>query len=587
MKPLVSIVIPVFNKADYLTRALDSALGQTYGNVEVVAVDDGSTDASPAILEAAAAANPSLRVHTQENAGLSSARNTGIAGARGDYLMFHDADDVLELDAVENLLEIALAHGSDVVGGVFRRHVNGRSFPVRAFRHNDLRLNFRSMPALAERYCTNFSSCNKLFRTAFLRDAGLEFTPGLYMQDIEFWLKAMFLSDNISQTRHVVSNYHFYPDSSSRSRSAARFESVFTLFERTESFYREHGLEDFLKVRNLAFVQGALMFFVRWKLGEWTRSEDTTDLDRMRALLTLVPAEDFVSYLHRSRGPNAAMLLLVREGDYAEAERIRTSPYTRELAWRRGFGPLDTPEQVMALARRIGRSRLRNAAYSVYYASEYFLHNPRQLVNAGRNAARKGAGRVTRMLVPAATVLRPLVSALRDVTRIVLQPHESEVPRYRTVRRLRRLSFLLLGPLGPRLAEAEKRSAARHALERARARSAGITGKHFLVFGLGDLYRIGGVQLSYRRLFEHLCAQGHIVTFYSHRDRPEGSKPYYPFPDQVEIAHYRLADTPASWQGIASIAEHHDPDCILIVNSGQPSLILAAALYDLPYPVVY
>ena len=92
----VSIIIPVYNAASWLGACLDSVLGQTLRNIEVICVDDGSTDGSAGILEACAARDPRVRVLRQpENAGQGAARNRGLEESVGEYAYFMDADDEL------------------------------------------------------------------------------------------------------------------------------------------------------------------------------------------------------------------------------------------------------------------------------------------------------------------------------------------------------------------------------------------------------------------------------------------------------------------------------------------------------------
>ena len=548
----VSIVVPVYNKANYVAKAIESALFQVHDDIEVIAVDDGSTDDSPAILSELAGAHPNLLIQTQGNAGLSAARNAGMQLASGQYIMFHDADDVLELNAVSLLLKIAVDESSDVVGGVFRRHTDHKASPVSAYQNNDFGMNFRTNLELAHKYCTNLSSCNKLFRLDFLRHENIRFTPGLYMQDIEFWLKVMFTSENISQSAHIVSNYYSYPDSSSHSKTPARFDSLFILYERIEAFFAEQHLRDFSRVGNHALMQAALSFFSRWKLDEWSKTRDGSDLDRLSSLLGRIPDEDFVTFLDRKRGPNAAILLLIRDHNYAEAVRVRSSPYTGSIAWRRVFGHLDTAEKIVSFAKGSGKSRFKNAIYETYYLTPYYLSKRSLILSIPGKVGRK-------------------LSQLRRVT----------------LANLKILLYPTLGPLRDSLRSLLGHSE-QYAISHSPRPSDSIdVGIKILVFGLGDIYKIGGVQLSYRRLFEYLCEKGHRITFYAHRDRPKNANLYYRFPAGVALHHYKLQDSKAVWATIVGIAEQHDPDCILIVNSGQPALILAAALYDLPYPVVY
>ncbi len=108
-RPLVSVVIPNFNYGDFLAEAIESALGQTYPNVEVIVVDDGSSDSSPAVIASFAGR---IRPVAKENGGLSSARNAGIRVTRGDLLLFLDADDILAPGAVEGLVSAYTACGS-------------------------------------------------------------------------------------------------------------------------------------------------------------------------------------------------------------------------------------------------------------------------------------------------------------------------------------------------------------------------------------------------------------------------------------------------------------------------------------------
>jgi len=104
-KPLVSIIIPTHNYAQYLPDAIDSALDQTYKNIEVIVVDDGSTDDTAAVVRRY---KKRLRYYYKTNGGVSSARNAGIAHAKGEYVAFLDADDILDTEYVRKTLDLLL-----------------------------------------------------------------------------------------------------------------------------------------------------------------------------------------------------------------------------------------------------------------------------------------------------------------------------------------------------------------------------------------------------------------------------------------------------------------------------------------------
>ena len=106
MNALVSVIVPVYNSKAYLKRCVDAILKQTYSNLEVILVDDGSKDDSYMICKEYEAFDKRVRVFTKENGGSSSARNVGIKEAKGDYICFCDSDDYYEPDIVENLSKV-------------------------------------------------------------------------------------------------------------------------------------------------------------------------------------------------------------------------------------------------------------------------------------------------------------------------------------------------------------------------------------------------------------------------------------------------------------------------------------------------
>jgi glycosyltransferase involved in cell wall biosynthesis len=122
---LVSVVVPCFSAAAYLDEALLSIRYQTYAELDVIAVDDGSTDNTRQILDAHAAVDPRVRVFSQPNQGLSAARNTGIRQARGEFFCFLDADDVFLARKVERQVGFLQRHPDcDLVYSDYFKHAS-------------------------------------------------------------------------------------------------------------------------------------------------------------------------------------------------------------------------------------------------------------------------------------------------------------------------------------------------------------------------------------------------------------------------------------------------------------------------------
>ncbi len=114
---LISVIVPVYNVEQYLSRCVDSILAQTYENLEIILVDDGTPDSSGAICDTYAAVDPRIQVIQKENGGLSSARNAGIAIAKGEYLGFVDSDDWIEPTMYAQLLSLARKYAVKLVCG--------------------------------------------------------------------------------------------------------------------------------------------------------------------------------------------------------------------------------------------------------------------------------------------------------------------------------------------------------------------------------------------------------------------------------------------------------------------------------------
>ncbi len=128
IKPIVSVITPVYNSVSSLTKAIESVIEQTFPDWELILVDDGSSDGSETVCDRFAVSDPRIRVIHQENQGLSVARNTGLSAAAGDYLQFLDSDDWLSADALEVLTRTVSESGANMVVFDARYERNGWSW---------------------------------------------------------------------------------------------------------------------------------------------------------------------------------------------------------------------------------------------------------------------------------------------------------------------------------------------------------------------------------------------------------------------------------------------------------------------------
>lgn len=179
-EPRISIIVPVYNAQDTLGRCLDSLLAQTFGDIEVICIDDGSQDASLALLRDRASHEGRLRVQHQENAGVSVARNVGMRLARGQILMFVDADD--------ELVSEACARVSDVFD---REHPEVLTFGLRCVPEEATPLSLRRelapraitydgfRPSLLFKEYARPYACRTAVSASFMRRCHIGFEPGL------------------------------------------------------------------------------------------------------------------------------------------------------------------------------------------------------------------------------------------------------------------------------------------------------------------------------------------------------------------------------------------------------------------------
>lgn len=214
--PLVSLVIPVYNAAPYLGQCLDSVVGQTWENLDIVCVNDGSTDGSLSILEEYAARDGRIRVFSKENdgnGGAASARNFGLSEAWGEYVQFVDSDDFFEADMVESLVTKAVGTGAEVVICRGQGYDNGSSRVTGPLPHPDLvyapgklAFSWRDCP---EYICeiADFYAWNKLFKRKLLTDHGLRFTPIPISDDQDISMVAPVVAGKVAVIDRALINY--------------------------------------------------------------------------------------------------------------------------------------------------------------------------------------------------------------------------------------------------------------------------------------------------------------------------------------------------------------------------------------------
>lgn len=214
-KPTLSVVVPVYNVEDYLAECLDSVLVQPYDDVEVVLVDDGSTDSSGEIARRYADTHPRFRLVRQANAGLGAARNAGVAAATGEYLTFLDSDDRLPADAWSAMIGTLERSGSDFAIGKLVRDEGERRFTMPRMRDNHrvrrVGVTLDEMP----RMLADVFAVNKVFRRSFWDEAKLAFPTDIRYEDQPTLTRAFLEADRFDVLTETVYLWRIRTDGSS------------------------------------------------------------------------------------------------------------------------------------------------------------------------------------------------------------------------------------------------------------------------------------------------------------------------------------------------------------------------------------
>lgn len=216
----VSVIMPVYNAEDYLRQCLDSVMNQTLKEIEIICVDDGSTDSSPVILEEYAGRDGRLQVLHQENKYAGCARNLGLSKASGKYVIFWDSDDFFALETLEKLYakceedqaQIGIC-GANKLDNELQLSYPAGEYLVKSRVPETMPFNKRQMGRYLFNFCSNVP-WNKLFLRSFILEHHLEFQPLRQANDVYFSMMALFLAERMTVVPENLVTYRFFNSSS-------------------------------------------------------------------------------------------------------------------------------------------------------------------------------------------------------------------------------------------------------------------------------------------------------------------------------------------------------------------------------------
>lgn len=208
-RPLVSVIVPVYNVEKYLKECLDSVAGQTYRNLEIILVDDGSTDNSGVIVDEykKKTGDKRIKIMHKKNGGLSSARNAGMKHTNGEYIVFVDSDDYIDKAYIEKLYNIACREKADIVACSFKSYSYDNSILKKSPIWPEKSL--RGVDAIEDAFKNKRPSyiCLCLYKTSLFKDNDILFPEGQDFEDIPTKIKLLYHANNVAFTNEKLYYY--------------------------------------------------------------------------------------------------------------------------------------------------------------------------------------------------------------------------------------------------------------------------------------------------------------------------------------------------------------------------------------------
>lgn len=241
----VSVIVPIYNTEIYIEKCLNSLVNQTLQDIEIICVNDGSTDNSMITVRKFANKDPRIKIFEQENKKQGAARNAGMRIATGEYIGFVDSDDWVDLDFYEKLYNTAKNHNFDIALGTnVRVKKNG----------NKKRLNIteeKEYTSIQDKFDVNVqwkNPCptNKIYRRDLFLKHNIQWPEGVYCEDRIFTLKAVYYANGIVTVPNI--NYYYYsnPNSTVNNRRVQHFKKL-----RTDKNNANREVLEFLKEHNV------------------------------------------------------------------------------------------------------------------------------------------------------------------------------------------------------------------------------------------------------------------------------------------------------------------------------------------------
>lgn len=251
---LVSVIVPVYNACRYIRPAMESIMAQTLREIEIICVDDGSTDTSLDMIKIFQESDDRIRIITQTNAGPGTARNNGLKRARGEYVAFLDADDFYDPDMLEVLYKTAKEKDLDIAISKYDVFDNKKA-TFREMPENENTKIYTGGVVTSKNEqpdyileSTSAAAWNKLFKKSFINEHGITFLPEVMLfEDLYFTVSALAFAERVARVDDVLVHHRTYKQQSRVRTFRKYYPQIPLAFEKTKEFLMKGGMYEPLK----------------------------------------------------------------------------------------------------------------------------------------------------------------------------------------------------------------------------------------------------------------------------------------------------------------------------------------------------
>ncbi len=226
MEKLISVVLPIYNVEDYLEKCMDSVLNQTYSNIEIILVDDGSPDSCPKMCDEYVKKDKRVKVVHKENGGLSDARNAGIKASNGEYITFIDSDDYVDKDYIEFLYNTIKKENADIAIGAHRVLYDSGKIIEKATHENSILKPKKVLERILYDDGIDLSAWGKLYKISLFED--IKFPKGRLFEDSATTYMLVDKSKKIAINSESKYNYIIRKDSISNAKFSPKKMDLIT-----------------------------------------------------------------------------------------------------------------------------------------------------------------------------------------------------------------------------------------------------------------------------------------------------------------------------------------------------------------------